>query len=73
MQTNKLRELIGRIAGKNEKANQAVFKDPEVGGVFRGHEFPWRLYAQTVNFSDDQPGVLIRASEGPGKAVPAAQ
>jgi len=73
MQTNKLRELIGRIAGKNEKANQAVFKDPEVGGVFRGHEFPWRLYAQTVNFSDDQPGVLILASEGPGKSVPAAQ
>jgi hypothetical protein len=73
MQTNKLRELIGRIAAKNEKANQAVFKDPEVGGVFRGHEFPWRLYAQTVNFSDDQPGVLILASEGPGKAVPAAQ
>jgi hypothetical protein len=73
MQTNKLRELIGRIASKNEKANHAVFKDPEVGGVFRGHEFPWRLYAQTVNFSDDQPGVLILASEGPGKSVPAAQ
>jgi hypothetical protein len=73
MQTNKLRELIGQISSKTEKSNQTVFKDPEVGGVFRGQEFPWRLFAQSVNFSDDQPGVLILASEGPGKAVPASQ
>jgi hypothetical protein len=73
MQTNKLRELIGRITSEHEKSNQTLFRDPEVGGVFRGHEFPWRLFAQSVNFGNDQPGVLILASEGPGKAVPVAQ
>ena len=73
MQTNKLRELIGRIASENQKSNQTLFKDPEVGGVFRGHEFPWRLFSQSVNFSNDQPGVLILASEGSEKAVPVVQ
>ena len=68
MQTNKLRELIGRITSENQKSNQTLFKDPEVGGVFRGHEFPWRMFAQSVNFGDNQPGVLILSSEGPGKA-----
>jgi hypothetical protein len=73
MQTNKLRELIGRITSKNQKSNQTLFKDPEVGGVFRGHEFPWRMFAQSVNFGDNQPGVLILSSEGPGKADPVTQ
>jgi hypothetical protein len=73
MQTNKLRELIGRIASEKQKSNQTLFKDPEVGGAFRGLEFPWRQFAQNVSFSDDQPGVLILESEGPGKAVPVAQ
>jgi hypothetical protein len=73
MQTNKLRELIGRLASENEKSNQTLFRDPEVGGVFRGHEFPWRLFAQSVSFSRDQPGVLIVGSEGPGKAVSGGQ
>lgn len=73
MQTNKLRELIGRIASEKQKSNQALFKDPEVGGVFRGNEFPWRQFAQGVTFSDDRPGVLILASDGAGKAVPAGQ
>jgi hypothetical protein len=73
MQTNKLRELIGRITSENQKSNQTLFKDPEVGGVFRGKEFPWRMFAQSVNFGDDQPGVLILASEGPGKSDPVAQ
>jgi hypothetical protein len=73
MQTSKLRELIGRIISENQKSNQPLFKDPEVGGVFRGNEFPWRLFAQSVDFGDSQPGVLILPSQGPGKAVPAAQ
>jgi hypothetical protein len=73
MQTNKLRELIGRIASEKQKSNQTLFKDPEVGGVFRGNEFPWRQFAQSVTFSDDRPGVLILASEGGGKAVPVGQ
>jgi hypothetical protein len=73
MQTNKLRELIGRVTSENQKSNQTLFKDPEVGGVFRGHEFPWRMFAQIVNFGENQPGVLILASEGPGKTDPVAQ
>ena len=73
MQTNKLRELIGRITSENQKSNLTPFKDPEMGGVFRGNEFPWRMFAQSVNFGDDQSGVLILASEGPGKADPVAQ
>jgi hypothetical protein len=73
MQTNKLRELIGRITSENQQSNQTLFKDPEVGGVFRGHEFPWRMFAQSVNFGDNQPGVLILSSEGPGKADPVTQ
>ena len=73
LQTNKLRELIGRMTGEKEKSNQTLFKDPEVGGVFRGVEFPWRQFAQSVSFSSDRPGVLILANEGPGKAVPVAQ
>jgi hypothetical protein len=31
------------------------------------------MFAQSVNFGDDQSGVLILASEGPGKADPVAQ
>lgn len=73
MQTNKLRELIGRIASEKQKSNQTLFKDPEVGGVFRGNEFPWRQYAQSMTFSDDRPGVLILASEASGKAGPVVQ
>jgi hypothetical protein len=73
MQTNKLRELIGRITSETQKSNQALFKDPEVGGVFRGAEFPWRQFAQSISFGDGRPGVLICASEGPGKAVPVDQ
>jgi hypothetical protein len=73
MQTNKLREVIGRITSENQNSNLTPFKDPEVGGVFRGNEFPWRMFAQSVNFGDDQSGVLILASEDPGKADPGAQ
>jgi hypothetical protein len=63
MQTNKLRELVGRIARDKQKSNQTIYKDPEVGGVFRGEEFPWRQFAQSVSFSDERPGVLIVANE----------
>jgi hypothetical protein len=72
MQTNKLRELIGRVTSEKQKANQTLFKDPEVGGVFRGSEFPWRQFAQSVSFGDDRPGVLIFESAGGEKAAPDA-
>jgi hypothetical protein len=69
MQTTKLREIIGRITSEKEKVNQAAMTEPEVGGVFRGAAFPWRQYAQSINFSDDGPGVLILSSD---KAAAAA-
>ena len=68
MQTNKLRELIGRITNDKEKVNQVPMTEPEVGGVFRGAGddavFPWRQFAQSVNFAEGRPGVLILSSEG---------
>ena len=67
MQTGKLKELIGRIASDKEKANQAPVSQPEVGGVFRGAAFPWRQFAQGVNFSGDHPGVLVLSSENTEK------
>ena len=74
MQTNKLRELIGRITNDKEKVNQAPITEPELGGVFRGGVdavFPWRQFAQSVNFSDDRPGVLIlTSSEGATRESP---
>jgi hypothetical protein len=67
MQTGKLKELIGRLASDREKANQAPVSQPEVGGVFRGAAFPWREFAQAVNFSSDRPGVLVLSSESAAK------
>jgi hypothetical protein len=67
MQVNKLRELIGRITSEKEKINQAPMTEPEVGGVFRGGAeatFPWRQFAQSIDFAPDRPGVLILSSEG---------
>ena len=68
MQVNKLRELVGRITNEKEKVNQAPMTEPELGGVFRGSGvdavFPWRQFAQSINFADDRPGVLILSSEG---------
>ncbi|HEV2841126.1 MAG TPA: hypothetical protein VGW39_07380 [Chthoniobacterales bacterium] len=67
MQTNKLRELIGRITSDKEKANRVPMTEPEVGGVFRGAGddavFPWRQFAQSINFAESRPGVLILSSE----------
>jgi hypothetical protein len=74
MQVNKIRELIGRITNAKEKANQAPMTEPELGGVFRGGEdavFPWRQFAQSIDFSDGRPGVLILSSEGAAKDAPA--
>lgn len=74
MQTNKLRELISRISSASEKENRIVAVNPEVGGVFRGSAFPWRQFAQKVNFSAGKPGVLVFPSAGANglKAAPAA-
>ena len=67
MQTGKLKELIGRITSVKEKVNQAPVSEPEVGGVFRGAAFPWRQYAQGINFAADKPGVLVLSSDGTEK------
>jgi hypothetical protein len=67
MQASKLKELIGRIVSAKEKINQAPVSEPEVGGVFRGAAFPWREFAQSVNFATDRPGVLVLSSEGAEK------
>jgi hypothetical protein len=66
LQTGKLKELIGRLAVEKGK-NQAPASEPEVGGVFRGAAFPWRQYAQSVNFSADHPGFLIVSSDNADK------
>jgi hypothetical protein len=63
MQTGKLKELIGKLASDKDRANQAPASEPEVGGVFRGAAFPWRQFAQKVNFSADRPGVLVLSSD----------
>ena len=67
LQTSKLKELIGRITSAKEKVNQAPVSEPEVGGVFRGAAFPWRQFAQGINFAADKPGVLILSSDGAEK------
>ena len=67
MQTGKLREIIGRITSEKEKVNQAPMNEPEVGGVFRGAAFPWRQFAQSVNFAADKPGAVILSSDGAEK------
>lgn len=67
LQTSKLKELIGRITSEKEKVNQAPVSEPEVGGVFRGAAFPWRQYAQGINFAADKPGVLVLSSDGTEK------
>jgi hypothetical protein len=67
MQTSKLKELIGRITSQKEKVNQVPMNEPEVGGVFRGAAFPWRQYAQGINFAADKPGVLVLSSDAAEK------
>jgi hypothetical protein len=74
MQANKLRELLGRITNEKEKVNQAPMTEPELGGVFRGSGldavFPWRQFAQSIEFADNRPGVLILSSDGVTKDSP---
>ncbi len=67
MQTGKLKELIGKLASDKDRANKAPVSEPEVGGVFRGAAFPWRQFAQKVNFSADRPGVLVLSSDNSEK------
>jgi hypothetical protein len=67
LQTGKLKELIGRIAADKSNSNQAPVSEPEVGGVFRGAAFPWRQFAQKVNFSADRPGVLVLSGDSSEK------
>jgi hypothetical protein len=67
MQTGKLKELIGRIARDRDQSNHAAVSEPEVGGVFRGAAFPWRQFAQSVNFSADRPGVLVLSNDSAEK------
>jgi hypothetical protein len=67
LQTGKLKELIGRIAADKSNSNQAPVSEPEVGGVFRGAAFPWRQFAQKVNFSADRPGVLVLSTDSSEK------
>lgn len=75
MQTNKLRELVGRITNEKEKINQAPMTEPELGGVFRGSGvdavFPWLQFAESINFSDGRPGVLILSNESTTRESPA--
>jgi hypothetical protein len=67
MQTGKLKELIGKLASDKDRTNKAPVSEPEVGGVFRGAAFPWRQFAQKVNFSADRPGVLVLSSDNSEK------
>ena len=67
LQAGKLKELIGRLATDKENKNQGPASEPEVGGVFRGTAFPWRQFAQSVNFSAEHPGLLILSSDSADK------
>jgi hypothetical protein len=67
LQAGKLRELIGRLATDKENRNQGPASEPEVGGVFRGTAFPWRQFAQSVNFAPERPGLLILSSDSADK------
>lgn len=67
MQTGKLKELIGKLASDKDRTNKAPVSEPEVGGVFRGAAFPWRQFAQKVNFSAARPGVLVLSSDSSEK------
>ena len=60
LQTNKLRELIGRAKIDKVAAQRAAKPDAEVAGTFRMVVgFEWRDSARWVNFYSDNPGALI--------------
>ena len=60
LQTNKLRELIGRAKIDKAAAERAPKRDAEVAGTFRMVVgFEWRDSARAANFSADKAGALI--------------
>jgi hypothetical protein len=61
LQTNKLRELIGRAKVDKPALDRGVKTDAtEVGGVFRmAVGFEWRDSARSANFTADKPAALI--------------
>lgn len=60
LQTNKLRELIGRAKIDRAAAERAAPSDAEVAGTFRMVVgFEWRDSARAVNFAAGKPGALI--------------
>jgi hypothetical protein len=60
LQTNKLRELIGRAKIDRAAAERAAPPDAEVAGTFRMVVgFEWRDSARAANFSSGRPGALI--------------
>ena len=60
LQTNKLRELIGRAKIDKVAAERAGKSEAEVAGSFRMVVgFEWGDSARAVNFSSDKPGALI--------------
>jgi hypothetical protein len=60
LQTNKLRELIGRAKIDRASASRAAKSEAEVAGTFRMVVgFEWRDSARAVNFASDKPGALI--------------
>ena len=65
LQSNKLREMIGRsMIEKDRSKYLAKTESSELGGVLRGGTFEWRKSAQSVNFTSDKPGVLIFSGAG---------
>ena len=61
LQTNKLRELIGRTKVDKLVSDRGAKTDtPEVAGVFRmAVGFEWRDSARSVNFTSDKPASLV--------------
>lgn len=60
LQTNKLRELIGRAKIDKMAAERAAKPEAEVAGTFRMVVgFEWRDSARAANFTSDKPGALI--------------
>lgn len=60
LQTNKLRELIGRAKIDKAAAERAAPRDAEVAGTFRMVVgFEWRDSARAASFSAGKPGALI--------------
>ena len=60
VQTNKLRELMGRATMDKSRPEPVAKNDTEVGGVFRMVVgFDWHDSARSVNFTASKPGAVI--------------